>query len=34
MRIKAALANKSILLKNGDEAEQLLNAINKELKLN
>ena len=34
MRIKAALANRSILLKNGDEAEQLLNAINKELKLN
>jgi hypothetical protein len=34
MRIKAALVNRSILLKSGDEAEQLLQAIGKELKLN
>ena len=31
MRIKAALANRSILLKSSDEAEQLLHAISKEL---
>ncbi len=33
LRIKASLANRSILLKSSDEAEQLLNAISKELKL-
>jgi hypothetical protein len=34
MRIKAALVNRSILLKSVDEAEQLLNAISNELKIN
>ncbi|WP_445385764.1 hypothetical protein ACT6NV_02885 [Robiginitalea sp. IMCC44478] len=34
MRIKAALVNRSILLKSADEAEQLLHEISKELKLN
>ena len=34
MRIKAALVNRSILLKSVDEAEQLLNAINNEFKHN